>query len=287
MPCYYPRSFKTAEYPVPCNRCAACLKTRISNWSVRLMQEDKVSTSAYFLTLTYDTTTVPISPNGFMSLCKRDLQLFFKRLRKSHPAGHTIKYYAAGEYGETRSRPHYHIILFNSDLRLQYSVSDHSLLYHTSLDGKVHVLHLNWPHGVSSVGLVSGASIGYTLKYINKKYFKPKLQNDDRQKEFALMSKGLGKSYLSQSAHQWHHSEYTDKGYMPLENGKKASLPRYYKDRLFTKRQISSIGDVHRERIKTKLDSVSDILNYSRNLDEAIKAQTRLHKLEIQQNDQF
>ena len=66
------------------------------------MQHEKDAMSAQFITLTYDTSTVPITRNGYMSLDKRDLQLFFKRLRKSQGKDSTgasmppIKYYAVG-----------------------------------------------------------------------------------------------------------------------------------------------------------------------------------------------
>jgi hypothetical protein len=42
---------------------------------------------------------------------KRDLQLFFKRLRKAYPDV-KLRYFACGKYGEQFARPHYHVILF-------------------------------------------------------------------------------------------------------------------------------------------------------------------------------
>lgn len=162
---------------VPCGKCPNCLKRKISGWSFRLMQEHKVSKNGYFITLTYDTTTVPISKSGFMELNKRDVQLFFKRLRKAQAKhsrcmdrqmGSPLKYYAVGEYGGRTMRPHYHAIIFNVSRELIQDA---------------------WNRGSVHYGEISEASVGYTLKYICKPSKVPLHKNDDRQKEFSLMSK--------------------------------------------------------------------------------------------------
>lgn len=112
-----------------------------------------------------------------MDLSKRDIQLFLKRLRKAHESHRgqmqPIKYYAVGEYGGITGRPHYHIILFNADIELIQDA---------------------WQNGQVHYGKVSGASVGYTLKYMTKPSRIPMHRNDDRTKEFSLMSKGLGKN---------------------------------------------------------------------------------------------
>lgn len=161
---------------VPCGKCPKCLARRISGWSFRLMQEDKKSDSSHFITLTYAPDKVPISRNGFMSLNKRDIQLFFKRLRKAHgnkpgASAGGIKYYCAGEYGGKTWRPHYHILLFNAISEL---------------------IEPAWQNGHVDIGTVSVKSVGYTLKYICKPGRIPFHRNDDRIPEFSLMSKDSG-----------------------------------------------------------------------------------------------
>lgn len=159
------------ETPVPCGRCPECAARRISAWSFRLMQESKNSISAHFITLTYDTKHVPITKNGFPEVRKTDVQKFFKRLRKAQQKlgdGPPIKYYLAAEYGGKTKRPHYHAIIFNSSVEL---------------------FQPSWPLGHIHYGEVTGASIGYTLKYISKPSRVPMHKNDDRQPEFSLMSK--------------------------------------------------------------------------------------------------
>lgn len=206
--------------PVPCGKCPECLKRRVSGWSFRLMQEERRSSSAYFITLTYDTQHVPISRNGFMTLDKRDVQLFMKRLRKAvslKDDSITIKYYLCGEYGKDRSRPHYHAIVFN--------VPD------------VYDIERAWRLGQVNYGTVTGASVGYTLKYMDKPKRIPMHRNDDRIREFGVMSKGLGCSYITDASIRYHSEKLLDRVCLTIEHGKKIAMPRYYKDKIYTEQQ--------------------------------------------------
>lgn len=173
--CMRPFELKTGGM-VPCGKCPSCMARRISGWSFRLIAESKNHDSCHFLTLTYDTSNVPITKNGFMCLSKCDLQLFFKRLRKIDKDNDgKFKYYAVGEYGGRYRRPHYHVIAFSAD---------------------VQKVQLAWQLGSVHYGTVNGASVGYTLKYMSKRGVIPMHCNDDRIREFSLMSKGLGLCYL-------------------------------------------------------------------------------------------
>lgn len=203
------------------------------------MQQELVCDTAQFITLTYDNAHLPISNKGFKNLSKRDLQLFFKRLRKSHPQGSTpIRYYAVGEYGTTYRRPHYHIILFNAEIELIQPA--------WSLAGKC--------IGEVHYGKVSGASIGYCLKYISKGRTVPAHRNDDRQAEFSLMSKGIGSNYLTPETIEWHKADLVNRLYLTLDDGKKASMPRYYKDKLYTKDERGTIKAHWTEKIQAEQD---------------------------------
>lgn len=204
---------------VPCGKCPTCKARRASAWSFRLMQEEKVSTSAIFLTLTYDTSNVPITSKGYMSLRKSDLQKFFKLLR--YYSINKIRYYAVGEYGGKTMRPHYHIILFNAN-------------YHDI--GKA------WKIGSWHVGDVTGSSIGYTLKYISKSGKIPLHANDDRIPEFSHMSKGLGANYCTDAMQSWHYDDLANRLYCVTDDGKKISMPRYYKQKMFTKLDATTAG---------------------------------------------
>jgi len=205
--------------PVPCGKCPPCKHRRVNDWVFRLLNEDKVSTTSHFVTLTYDTDHVPISRNGYMTLRKKDFQDYMKRLRKLC-VGFTLKYYAVGEYGTTNKRPHYHAIIFNCP----------------NPDFFYDAWHLNGiPIGSIHVGQVSGDSIAYTMKYIDKASFERKHARDDREPEFPLMSKGLGASYLTDQVISWHRSDL--KNTYVHKDGFRIALPRYYVSKIFTDQQ--------------------------------------------------
>lgn len=227
---YYtlPSKAATEKIPVPCGKCPTCKARRVNQWVFRLLQEEKNCISSCFVTLTYDTYAVPISKNGFLTLRKKDFQDYMKRLRKLCP-GHTLKYYVAGEYGSKTNRPHYHAIIFN--------VPENRLLFDAwSIAGT--------PIGSLHVGSVSGDSIAYTMKYIDKPNFQKRHARDDREPEFSLMSKGLGKNYLSDDTVNYHKADVS-RMYVTKLSGHKVPMPRYYRNKIFTdaekKQQIGII----------------------------------------------
>lgn len=177
--CITPFKIRNKEHDgtvcVPCGKCPQCLKRRASGWSFRLMQHEKSAFSSWFVTFTYNNDSVPVSPNGFMSLERAAVQRYFKRLRKLHGHSNLVKYFVVGEYGTRTDRPHYHAIIFNSKPELIEAA--------WSLDKK--------PIGQVHFGSVTGASVGYTLKYMCKPGKIPLHRNDDRVPEFCFMSKGL------------------------------------------------------------------------------------------------
>lgn len=180
MACLTPFHKKNDDTLFPCGKCIECTKRRASAWSFRLMEQDKISVSAHFITLTYDIKHVPLTEKGYMTLNQRHMQLFIKKLRKTHAESKQfpIRYYYVGEYGGKTNRPHYHIILFNAE---------------------VEKVQPAWQYGQVHYGTVGGASIGYTLKYITKARRIPEHKNDDRVREFSNMSKGIGVDYIKKN----------------------------------------------------------------------------------------
>lgn len=251
--------------PVPCGKCYDCLQRRASAWSFRLMQQEKVSNSAHFLTLTYDTKHVPITKAGFMSLKKKDLQDFFKRLRKKHAIDTQIKYYACGEYGGKTLRPHYHVIIFNASLE---------------------TIQPAWSMGSVYYGTVNGASIGYTLKYMSKPQRIPLHRNDDRLPEFSLMSKGLGKNYLTPSMCKWHEADITNRTYLTTDQQQKITMPRYYKDRIYTEADRETIAQHGAskaiELLDKKIEEAGGYQEYEKN--RLLNIQGNLEKLKRSQS---
>jgi hypothetical protein len=238
-PFYVKDKFTGENIPVPCSKCPPCKKRRTSGWSFRLVKEGERSKSALFVTLTYDTKHVPISNKGYMNLEKTDIQKFMKRLRKL--SNEKLKYYVCGEYGSKNMRPHYHLIIFNADKEMVEKA--------WALDNK--------PLGQIYIGEVNEASIGYTLKYMTKKGKIPMYYNDDRQKEFSLMSKGIGSNYLTKQMIKWHKNELEKRMYCNLKDDKKIAMPRYYKDKIynqFDKFKISNYVKLLAEAEENKLN---------------------------------
>lgn len=227
---------------LPCGKCYECKARRVSNWSYRLLRECDVSTSAYFVTLTYNVDSVSLTQKKWMTLVKADVQKFMKRLRKQSKGAKPLKYYLCGEYGGKFYRPHYHIILFNATLKSLAGEFTKAIERGIiALDGKTPIKCPSWKHGTITLGQVTEASVGYTLKYISKPKRIPLHKNDDRLPEFSLMSKGLGKHYIAEMR-KWHWSDLKDRMYVSLPGGKKASMPRYYRDKIYTEEQKKVIN---------------------------------------------
>jgi hypothetical protein len=94
---------------LPCGKCTPCRKSVAGGWQVRLEAEAREHADSIIATLTYSDEHKP--PHG--SLCRRDLQLFFKRLRKRlSKDGISIKVDYIGEYSPELMRPHYHACIF-------------------------------------------------------------------------------------------------------------------------------------------------------------------------------
>lgn len=230
MRCVSPIYINKHRIQVPCGKCGACMKRKISDWTLRCQVEGKKSVGTYFVTLTY-----AVNP---LQLYKKDLQDYFKRLRK---AGNSFRYFALGDYGDTFGRPHYHVLFFSQGSRV--SEFDIRSLWLSGNRGEY--------RGFVKVDNVSFGRLSYVVKYgILAKLDWSKA--DSRTRPFFLMSKGLGKAYLT-SQMRWSHV-HADRWW--FQDGKyKKPLPRYYRDKLF--------NVVLRERHKENYDGTcleNDIL---------------------------
>jgi hypothetical protein len=248
------------KIPVPCGKCPACLKRRANGWAFRLKEHHKITTSAYFLTLTYDNEHVPISVKNFLTLNKKHFQDFLKRLRKHHTLQNIdtkICYYAVGEYGTNTYRPHYHAIIYNINPDL---------------------LQKAWTLGQIHVGEVNGATISYVCKYLHKGKTIPMHQNDDRVPEFSLMSKKLGLNYLTPQMLKYHRDDIS-RNYVTLEGGVKSAMPRYYREKIYDEKQrykqsLLIVENQHKKQIKDVIDYTNNgnpIENYDYDRFQSIK----------------
>lgn len=181
------RHGKDNVIPLPCGKCPSCIEARSKSWAIRCLCEASLYDRSCFLTLTYNDKCLP---NG---LCKRDLQLFIKRLRDHNPEL-DIRYFGCGEYGSHTHRPHYHLIVFGfwpEDAKFECVTSAGGNFYSSKSLQKI------WPFGFISVGECSYASCAYVARYCQKKLKDPVAM----KKEFTIMSlkPGIGTRYFEQN----------------------------------------------------------------------------------------
>jgi len=189
-----------------------------------------------FITLTYDDAHIPLDK----SVHKEELQKFFKRQRKLIGP---FRYFACGEYGEKKNRPHYHAIIFGYDYpdKTLLSVKNGNALYTSPTLAKA------WKKGFHTIGHVTFESAAYVARYVMKKHKHDKREPEtavdmhnaitDRETgeiyeiepEFCLMSRGSKKSGTRGIGYTWldKFTSDTDKDYITI-NGMVMSLPKYY-----------------------------------------------------------
>lgn len=202
---------------VPCGKCFECKTNDRNQWSIRVQHEIKKGT---FITLTYN------NEHNDGNLHKDHLVKYIKRIRENYSNKHKlnkhernhIKYFACGEYGDRFGRPHYHIII---------SITDNDIIKN------------GWTYGHTHCGRVTNSSIHYTTKYIQKNSGYKKDQIKSRTREFRLMSKGIGKTWIDKNK-EWHRQNRLT--YTSI-NGIKYGLPRYYKDKIFGTIQIHKTNE--------------------------------------------
>lgn len=183
---------------LPCGQCTGCRLEHSRQWAMRCVHEAKMHKENCVLSLSYNPEKLPEN----LSLVKRDLQLFFKRMRK---AVGRFRYYACGEYGERSRRPHYHAAIFGFDVvdKKFYKRSKIGTSLYTS-----ELMNDIWGNGFVVVGEMNFESAAYIARYVVDKMtgdmadmWYSWIDDDgvwhDVEPEFAVMSRrpGIGTSY--------------------------------------------------------------------------------------------
>lgn len=216
---------------VPCGKCNACLVRARMEWALRLSYEDRKALTSVFITLTYDNEHLPIEEyvepdtgacfyNGVV--CKRDVQLWLKRFRKSLDKEFNCKlrYYLISEYGPLTLRPHYHGIFFLDSV--------------VSLDDLHRLAAASWslcaPERVT-VDYCCDERIKYVTEYCLTKAGIPEYLVPN----FRLVSRnpGLGASYVD-LMQKWHDADKS-RFYAPDFTGHRINLPRYLREKVYDK----------------------------------------------------
>lgn len=248
---------------IRCGQCIGCRLDRSCQWAVRCMHEAQMHNECMFITLTYNDKNLPLDSG----LHYEDFQLFMKSLRDRYAHYDDygnywrlpIRFFMCGEYGDLRQRPHFHACIFGlrfDDLRMYKRLSSGSNLYTSDILSEI------WGKGFTSVGDVTFESAAYIARYVVKKVFGDVANEhsaykyvDDygevhfREAEFAHMSLKPGIGY------RWFQKFYPE--VFPRDevivNGRKATVPKYYK-KLLDKNDFGfDIDAIDFERFKRSL----------------------------------
>lgn len=197
--CFFPLSnlnvrglaYKKGITEFDCGACPECLLKRANVWALRSVYEAREHVHSCMVTLTYDDYVYDSYGHligervSDLTVCKRDVQLFIKRLRKWYSVfnpGCKIKYLLSAEYGKRTHRAHYHAILFGvrfPDL-VKYKKSKRGNIIYKSK-----TLTDLWHNGICTVDSINinGSVARYCTKYCAKD------RSDDT---FMLVSQKVG-----------------------------------------------------------------------------------------------
>lgn len=247
-----------------------CRIRRTSDWAYRILLESYYWEHTSFYTFTYDDQHIPIllpdksiirdeegkiafwqRLGGVLTLQPKDMQDFFKRLRKRMKIG-KIKYYMSGEYGDDLGRPHYHAIIFG--IRPKYHEEEVTEI---------------WGMGFAQGKTFCRERAQYVAGYIQKKLYgdmavinQPILSEKRataRRNEvrgmippFSRMSKGIGLNFASEFA------EKIKKDLTITIDGREIGMPRYFTKKLELKEPLK----VQNLKKQAKVVGKSEVTRY-------------------------
>lgn len=250
MPCFYPLkaypspgggriSFSRPpghsgrEQHIACGQCIGCRADRSIEWAARISHECLSWSANWFITLTYEDDCLPAD----LSIDKREVILFFKRLREAAAArglleGSGVRRFYNGEYGTRTQRAHYHAIIFGvrlPDLKFWKNNDRGERMWTSDFLAEV------WHKGRVVVGSVTPASAaycaGYCLRDSGAKHLPYGFIDPDtgelceRTPPFIGMSRrpGIGRAYVERYGGQLAAGDFV------IIDGRKVPSPKYYR----------------------------------------------------------
>ncbi|UNI72394.1 MAG: replication initiator protein [Chaetfec virus UA24_2735] len=204
----------------PCGKCPVCQSKIARDWTLRLQEEaSHYPNKCVFVTLTYNEQNIK-KIDGVGVLCKRDVQLFFKRLRialeRQTGKSPDLRYFIIGEYGPNTLRPHYHAILFG----LPHDQSTYRLVFKA------------WKNGFITLDEVTPGRISYVASYMLNFLLSSLDSIRKKYPPFRTMSRrqGIGYRFLTPDRQRF----YLSNPNQPIRyRGFLYRFPRYYQDKLF------------------------------------------------------
>lgn len=259
MTCPTPLHLKSGDL-VPCGKCLVCRVNRRNGWNVRLQWERVAHKQARFVGLTYSDEHLPFAymksrtkstPGGMTktlhaTLDPRHFDSFISSLRYSlRPL--RLRYYGIGEYGPKTHRPHYHIHIFG-DFPFAGSYGDCVYAQEQSgihcesctLDCIQRTIRLVWPYGHATSYPSEVGDLCYTTSHHVDAFGSP---FPDSCPGFCRMSRrpGIGSGFFS---HPLVQNSYDNLNAYSIftPSGIQTSMPRYFRERLFTKATLKGFS---------------------------------------------
>ena len=174
---------------IQCGECEQCEATRARQWMERCVAESQLYKNNVVINLTYDDENLPknrfvINPETgerikapatqfdafeVPTIRYKDVQDFLKRLRDHWSRKYnedSPRFVCACEYGDKRGRPHYHLIMFNMNVR---DLEDHGRTPKGGREFLSPTIQKLWGKGWVTLGEVTRESITYIANYTLKK----------------------------------------------------------------------------------------------------------------------
>ena len=268
---------------LPCGQCLECRLEYSKQWATRCLQESKQHEDNVMLTLTYNNENVPKGQkidketgevSESLTLKKKDVQDFMKRLRKKYGKG--IKFYMCGEYGTSElgtKRPHYHIICFGLKVEDMKAYKKSKTDYGTHLLYKSKTMDKIWNKGFVDLNEVNYETCAYVARYVTKKQKGKKSKEyyelRGQVPEYTNMSKGIGKEFFNQNKEKIYEKE---KIWQKTKKGlEEIKLGRYY-DKLMEEDNPEALKKLKNERKQKAEEKTAELLKQtSLTLDEYIQ----------------
>lgn len=258
---------KYIDMRLPCGKCIGCHADRQRNYATRAIHEyfSNRDQRSSFITLTFNEDMLrKRDVSNYKSVYRSELSGFIKRLRERVKDKYdlTFRVFGTGEYGELKSRPHYHLILYGFDFPDKY---EYSFRYHNKerisyfrspfLEDIWKPAYDNPGFGFSIIGQVTQSSCQYVSGYMSDKLDEFGRRDYEQlgieRPFFYTPSKvGLGHDYFLK-----YYKDIYNTGYCHWHNGVKAPIPGYYHS-LLKKYDDDMFYNYKLDRLKKMIDNL-------------------------------